>query len=49
MVFSAVVVVPTIVAVMVFVEGIRAEAGTMMVTSNSPSVSGVTEVRLLDP
>ena len=47
--FSAVVVVPTIVAVMVFVEGIRAEVGTMMVTSNSPSVSGVTEVRLLDP
>ena len=41
--------VPTIVAVTVFVEGIRAAVGTRNVTSNLPSVSGVTDVRLFEP
>jgi len=42
-------VVPDIVAVIVFVDGITAAVGTTKSTSNSPSVSGVTEVRLLEP
>ena len=42
-------VVPTILAVTVFVEGIRAAVGTRKVTSNSPSVSGVTDFRLFEP
>ena len=44
----AVAVVPEIVAVMVFVEGIRAAVGTTKSISNSPSVSGVTEVKLFE-
>ena len=41
-------VVPDIVAVIVFVDGITAAVGTTKSTSNSPSVFGVTEVRLFE-
>ena len=42
-------VVPDIVAVIVFVDGITAAVETTKSTSNSPSVSRATEVRLLEP
>lgn len=42
-------VVPEIVAVIVFVAGIAAAVRTIKSTSNSPSVSGVIEARLLEP